>query len=88
MPQQIARVCAHNPGEWVREFLPSGFGKGYGRIEPGYVGSLTIVEPDAPYVVRRETIQTKCGWSPFEGVKLPGRVRYTVLRGTVHEAVI
>jgi dihydroorotase len=86
--QQIARVCAWNPGEWVREFLPAGFGKGYGRIEPGYVGSLTIVQPDAPYVVRRESIKTKCAWSPFEGFTLPGRVRYTVLRGKVCEATV
>jgi dihydroorotase len=87
-PQQIARVCAFNPGEWVRKFLPSGFGNGYGRIEPGYVGSLTIVQPDAPYVVRRETMKTKCAWSPFEGFTLPGRVRYTVLRGKVCEATV
>jgi dihydroorotase len=87
-PQEIARVCSFNPGEWVREFLPAGFGKGYGRIEPGYTGSLTIVEPDALYVVRRETIQTKCGWSPFEGFTLPGRVRYSVLRGKVHKATV
>jgi dihydroorotase len=86
--QQIARVCAWNPGEWVREFLPAGFGKGYGRIEPGYVGSLTIVQPDAPYVVWRESIKTKCAWSPFEGFTLPGRVRYTVLRGKVCEATV
>jgi dihydroorotase len=87
-PQQIARVCALRPGEWVREFLPAGFGKGYGVIAPGYVGSLTILEPDAPYVVRRETQKTKCAWSPFEGFPLPGRTRYTVVRGTVHEAVV
>ena len=86
--QEIARVCAWNPGEWVREFLPTGFGKGYGRIEQGYVGSLTIVQPDAPYVVRRETMKTKCAWSPFEGFTLPGRVRYTVLRGKVCEATV
>ena len=87
-PQQIARVCAFNPGGWVREFLPAGFGKGYGVIAPGYVGSLTILEPDAPTTVRRETQRTKCAWSPFEGFTMPGRVRYSVLRGVVHEAVV
>ena len=70
----------------MREFLPAGFGEGYGHIAPCYVGSLTIVEPDAPYIVRRETQKTKCVWSPFEGFTLPGRTRYTVLRGIVHEA--
>ena len=84
--QDIARVCAWNPGVFVREFLPQGFGKGYGAIEPGYVGSLTILDPDAPFVVRREAMKTKCGWSPFEGYTMPGRVTYTVLQGKVYPA--
>ncbi len=82
----IARVCGSNPGGFVKEFLPAGFGKGYGVIEPGYVGSLTILDPDAPYVVRREEMKTKCGWSPFEGYTFPGRVTYTVLQGKVYPA--
>ncbi len=85
-PEQIARVCAYNPGRFVREFLPSEFGQGYGRIEPGYTGSLTVIDPHAPYVVTRESVRTKCAWSPFEGYTFPGSVRYTVLRGTVHQA--
>jgi dihydroorotase len=82
----IARVCGSNPGGFVKEFLPEGFGKGYGVIAPGYVGSLTILDPDAPHVVRREEMKTKCGWSPFEGYTFPGRVTYTVLQGKVYPA--
>jgi dihydroorotase len=82
--QEIARVCAWNPGEFVREFLPEDCGKGFGKIEAGYMGSLTILEPNAPYVVRREAMKTKCGWSPFEGYTMPGRVRATVVRGRVY----
>ncbi len=84
--KDIARVCAYNPGSFVKEFLPGSFGKGYGVIEPGYVGSLTILDPAAPYVVRREEMKTKCGWSPFEGYTLPGRVTHTVLQGKVYSA--
>jgi dihydroorotase len=84
--KDIARVCAYNPGCFVKEFLPPRFGKGYGVIEPGYFGSLTILNPDAPTVVRREELKTKCGWSPFEGYTLPGRVTYTVLGGKVYPA--
>jgi dihydroorotase len=83
-PGDIARVCAYNPGSFVNEFLPQGFGKGYGVIEPGYVGSLTIINPDAPFVIRRDEMKTKCGWSPFEGYKMPGRVTYTILNGKVY----
>ena len=84
--QDIARVCAWNPGKFVKEFLPESFRKGYGVIEPGYVGSLTVLNPKAPYVVKREEMKTKCGWSPFEGYTMPGRVTYSVLQGRVYPA--
>ena len=86
--QEIARVCAWNPGQFVREFLAADCGEGFGKVEAGYVGSLTILEPNAPYVVWRETMKTKCGWSPFEGYTMPGRVRATVVRGKVYPAAI
>lgn len=83
--KDIARVCAFNPGVFVREFLPAGFGKGFGVIAPGYLGSLTILDMDTPYVVTRESVKTKCAWSPFEGYTLPGSVRYTIVRGKAFE---
>jgi dihydroorotase len=82
---EIARVCAYNPGRFVNEFLPAAFGKGYGLVEPGYVGSLTILDLNTPYEVTRESVKTKCGWSPFEGFQFPGSVRATVIRGKVFE---
>jgi dihydroorotase len=84
--QDIARVCAYNPGRFVRDFLPDTFGKGYGLIEAGYVGSLTILQPNAPVLVERSSMKTKCGWSPFEGYTFPGRPLFTVLQGKVHAA--
>lgn len=85
-PQDIARVCAWNPGRFVREFLPPGFGNGYGAIAPSFVGSLTVLDTRTPYPVTRGSVNTRCAWSPFEGTTLPGSVRYTVLRGEVHHA--
>jgi dihydroorotase len=82
--QQIARVCAFNPGTFVGEFLPKGFGRGLGRIEAGYAGSVTILDLKKPYTVTRESLRTKCGWSPFEGFTFPGSVRHTIVRGQVH----
>jgi dihydroorotase len=82
-PPEIARVCAYNPGRFVREFLPMGFGEGYGVIAPGYVGSLTVIDMKTSWTVRREEMRTKCAWSPFEGMTFPGRVRATVLQGKV-----
>ena len=87
MPQDIARICAYNPGRFVREFLAAGSGEGYGHIAPGYLGSLTILDTTKPFRVTRDSVETKCGWSPFEGYTLPGSVRYTVLRGVVHPVI-
>jgi len=83
-PQGIARVCAYNPGRFVKEFLPAGLGEGYGVIAPGYVGSLTVLDLKSPWLVRREEMKTKCAWSPFEGFTFPGRVKYTVVQGRVY----
>ncbi len=82
-PQDIVRVCAINPGAFVREFLPARCGKGFGRLEEGYMGSLTILDMNQPYRVRREEMRTRCAWSPFEGVTFPGSVRATVVAGRV-----
>jgi dihydroorotase len=82
--EQIARVCAYNPGRFVEEFLPAELGKGFGMVAPEYAGSLTILDLNGPWTVKREEMKTKCAWSPFEGFTFPGRVRATVVRGKVY----
>lgn len=84
--QEIARVCAYNPGQFVREFLPQKLGLGFGRVEPGYAGALTVLDMAKPYHVTRESVKTRCAWSPFEGFTFPGSVRFTVVSGKVYQA--
>lgn len=47
----------------------------------------TYVEVDmTPSVIKNSELKTKCGWSPFDGWEVPGRVSKVVLRGeTVYE---
>jgi carbamoyl-phosphate synthase/aspartate carbamoyltransferase/dihydroorotase len=40
------------------------------------------VDVDTPFVVDNAHLKTKCGWTPFAGRELIGRVRRVVLRGT------
>lgn len=75
--ERIAAVTAANPGEFVNPFLHEKFG----RLLPGYVGSLTVLNLKRPMMVRREDLKTKCGWSPFEGMTFPGRVEAVFIRG-------
>jgi carbamoyl-phosphate synthase/aspartate carbamoyltransferase/dihydroorotase len=39
------------------------------------------VDPDAHWQVHAAQLHSRCGWSPWEGAVLRGRVRRTVLRG-------
>lgn len=36
---------------------------------------------DESYVIENENLQTKCGWSPFAGMKVTGKVKKVILRG-------
>ena len=36
-----------------------------------------------PYVIKNEELLTKCGWSPFAGIEVPGHVSKVLLHGSV-----
>lgn len=76
-PERIAALCSANPGAFVSPFR----GEQFGRLLPGYVGSLTVLDLKRPTTVRREDLRTRCGWSPFEGVTFPGSVAAVFVRG-------
>jgi dihydroorotase len=76
-PERVAAVCSANPGAFVGPFR----GEKRGRLAPGHVGSLTVLDLRRPTRVRREDLRTSCGWSPFEGVTFPGSVRAVFVRG-------
>jgi carbamoyl-phosphate synthase/aspartate carbamoyltransferase/dihydroorotase len=45
------------------------------------------VDPATHYTLSNDELQTKCGWSPFAGLALQGRVQRVTLRGrTVYDA--
>ncbi len=83
-PERIADVCSFRPGRFIQPYLPEHFGLGFGRIAPGYMGSLTVLDLSREFHVRREDLATKCGWSPFEGIAFPGRVSFTILGGIIY----
>ena len=76
--ERIAAVCSANPGAFVNPFVAP---KQFGRIEPGYTASLTVLNLARPYTVRRKDLKTKCAWSPFEGVRFPGSVEAVFVDG-------
>lgn len=44
-------------------------------------GTYTAVDLDASFVIERASLRTQCGWSPFEGMRVAGKVREVWIRG-------
>jgi dihydroorotase len=76
-PERVAAICSANPGAFVNRYRREKLG----RLAPGYVGSLTVLDLRRPVTIDRHQLRTRCGWSPFEGVTFPGSVAAVFIRG-------
>jgi len=54
---------------------------GKGRIAVGYDADLTIVDMGRTETITNAWIQSRCGWTPFDGVKVKGWPVGTFVRG-------
>lgn len=52
-----------------------------GYIREGYFADLVIVDLNQPMTVSKENILYKCGWSPLEGMEMPGTITHTFVNG-------
>ena len=52
-----------------------------GFIRPGYQADLVLVHPNSPWTVSTDLLQSKCGWSPFEGHQFDWRIERTFVNG-------
>lgn len=79
-PEQAAAFCSEKPGRFVNSYTVP---RKFGRLEPGYTASLTVLNLSRPITIRRDDLFTKCGWSPFEGVTFPGSVEAVFVNGRI-----
>ena len=69
---------------WMSTAVAQGYGiPQKGRIEVGYDADLVLVDLENYHPVLREELQTKCGWSPFEGWSLTGWAQITIVGGEI-----
>jgi len=57
--------------------------KNKGRIEIGYDADFTVVDMKKSRVIENSWIASRCGWTPFDGMKVQGWPTHTILRGQV-----
>jgi carbamoyl-phosphate synthase/aspartate carbamoyltransferase/dihydroorotase len=48
---------------------------------PNQKETFVEVDPEASWEVHGADLRSRCGWTPFEGMRIQGRVRRVVLRG-------
>ncbi len=52
-----------------------------GYVREGYIADLVLVDSNTKWVVNKDNILYKCGWSPFEGYTFSSRVSHTIVNG-------
>jgi dihydroorotase len=56
---------------------------GKGRIALGYDADFTIVDLSAKRVITHAMMQSKVGWTPFDGMQVTGWALYTIVGGHI-----
>jgi dihydroorotase len=54
-----------------------------GYVREGWFADLVLVDPDKRHKVTRETLLSKCAWSPFEGQEYSASIDTTIINGQV-----
>jgi dihydroorotase len=54
---------------------------GKGRIAVGYDADFSVVDLKAQWTVEESWLASRCGWSPFTGMRLTGRPVGSIIRG-------
>lgn len=88
-PQDIARVSAYNPGNFVNKFLKKQnknfkkYGLGFGQIKKGYLANFTVLNMHEKTGIKKENLKTKVGWSPLEDWYMPGKIEAVIVEGKI-----
>ncbi len=70
---RLVEVCCTNPARR--------FGLSTGELRVGLDADLVVIDPDKRKMIVRADVQSKCGWSPYEGMTLRGWPVITFVRG-------
>lgn len=74
-PSELIACMATNPGNVL--------GDGRGTLKEGRPADIVIIDPNEEYTVDVSTFYSKARNCPYDGMKLKGRVKMTILDGRV-----
>ena len=74
--EQLVKFLCENPANI--------FGiKNKGFIKEGFDADFTIIDLEEIIEIKNEKIESKCGWSPFDGYKFKGNPVATIINGEI-----
>ena len=74
--EKVVEKMCHNPAICFQV-------KNRGFIREGYFADLVLIDLDKPWVVSKENILYKCGWSPLEGEAFNAQITHTFVNGHI-----
>ena len=74
-PSELIACMATNPGNVL--------GDGRGTLKEGRPADIVIIDPNEEYTIDVSTFYSKARNCPYDGMKLKGRVKMTILDGRV-----
>ena len=75
-PGEIVKRCVVHPAQI--------FGlKTKGALEIGKDADIVLVNPNVEYELTNEQMLSKCGWTPFAGKKVKGKIEQVFIRGSL-----
>lgn len=74
--ERLVALMSHHPADLFK-IHERGF------IREGYWADLAIVRPTNPWILRKDGILSKCGWSPLEGETFHWEVAHTLCNGVL-----
>lgn len=74
-PMQMAAKMSYNPAKVLG--IPKG------TLDEGKIADITIIDPNKEYTIDVNTFESKGKNTPFDGYKVSGEVKYTILNGKV-----
>ena len=80
---QIVKLMCHNPAELYQI-------KGRGFIREGYFADLVLVDLNHEKTIKNDDMLYKCGWTPYDGMKVKSQVTHTFVNGRLvyHDGIV